>query len=303
MRPGTQAGLSKFVRRLALLVLCSFALAACDGALSTGLPDDAVAEESSCTACHAYPPGPPHPVDDRCSACHSATVDESGATVAGGAHVNGQTDFEVPACDACHGNPPAAPHPAADGCNGCHPATVTAEGQVDWAGGKHANGKVEVEIAGSCSGCHGYPPAEPHPQSNDCSACHGATVGADGQLVEGSETHKNGTVDVAIGAGSCGLCHGNPPADPHPEESNCNLCHRTTVDEAGDVGSDHMNGTTDIKVAASSCVKCHGMPPAEDHPSATNCAQCHGCVVDENLQIIPKNEKYHADGQVTYTCP
>ncbi len=293
-----------FVAIFMVTSLCGvLSMVGCDGELSDGLPEVIESSGDSCNTCHLSPPGPPHPADDRCYACHAATVDADGETIAGGAHFNETTDYAVVGCDICHGFPPAAPHVDVTVCSPCHAASVTADDAIDWKGGNHANGTVEAAVsAASCELCHGYPPADPHPQNDDCGTCHGSTVGADGLLLADSDKHNNGEVDLLVAVGSCDVCHGFPPADPHPAEAACAECHSGTVDDAGEfVGDAHENGTVDLKMTPAACGKCHSMPPGGDHPPKDNCATCHGCVADSDWNII--TEGMHINGKVDFVSP
>ena len=76
-----------------------------------------------------------------------------GATSQGGANIHPRwtkVDGSQATCGSCHGLPPAN-HPAlATGtpvatCALCHPSTVKADGTIDAPGGKHVNGRVEME--------------------------------------------------------------------------------------------------------------------------------------------------------------
>lgn len=66
----------------------------------------------------------------------------------------------------------------------------------------------------ACGSCHALPPALPHPQSNDCSVCHGAVIDAQrGFLMP--NLHVDGRVQVEQ---TCTACHGSatnaaPPQD------------------------------------------------------------------------------------------
>jgi hypothetical protein len=288
---------------IAIAVLAGAWLVGCDGELSDGLPEVIESSGDSCNSCHQSPPAPPHPTDDRCYACHAETVGSDGQTIAGGTHLNKNVEYAVTGCDVCHAYPPAAPHSDVTVCAPCHAASVTAEEKIDWDGGKHANGTVEVAVtAASCELCHGYPPADPHPQSDDCATCHGTTVGADGLLLADSDAHNNGQVDIVVAGGSCDLCHGFPPAAPHPSATGCNDCHSSTVDDALDIiGDNHLNGSVDLKLTTDSCGKCHAMPPADGHPNKENCGQCHGCVADDDWNLI--NEELHMNGQTDFASP
>ncbi len=97
-------------------------------------------------------------------------------------------------------------------------------------------------------------------------------------------------------AETCGTCHGLPPPTPHPQLTDCSLCHGMVV------GSDdrtiidpllHVNGVVDVDVPTS-CTTCHGQgtnpapvpgqPGAGAHQAhlsgnatarAVPCAECH----------------------------
>lgn len=280
-----------------------FLLSGCDGELSDGLPEVIESSGDSCNTCHKSPPSPPHPSDERCYACHPETVGSDGQTIAGGAHLNEKVDVAMVNCDICHGFPPAAPHPAVTVCAPCHEATFTDDGSIDKEGGMHANGTVNVAItADACSLCHGYPPAAPHPQSDGCVTCHKKTVDADNLLLEGSDKHLNGQVDLLVDGASCDACHGFPPVAPHPEEGSCANCHAATVNDSGEVkGSKHLNGQVDLKLTDESCGGCHAMPPEGDHPPADDCGECHGCVVDDELKFV--NEDLHMNGKTNFGSP
>jgi predicted CxxxxCH...CXXCH cytochrome family protein len=69
-------------------------------------------------------------------------------------------------------------------------------------------------IRGSCTACHGSPPAGDHPDSSKCSVCHGQVVSAEGAIVA-PEMHVDGWVQVEMGSVGCGTCHGSD-GDPAP---------------------------------------------------------------------------------------
>ncbi len=199
-------------------------------------------------------------------------------------------DGTVKTCGACHGSPPGAPHPQKSDCSQCH-ATTVFSGNVLISGGTHLDGEVEVVLAAhvGCDGCHGAPPAAPHPQVQLCAGCHSATVAADGALVDGGP-HRNGAVDVVLGADApCTGCHGAPPTEKHPKFNKCELCHATTV-EAGPAlieGGTHRNGKVDFALATTDCNACHSAPPAWPHPQMKLCGRCHSETVDADGAIIP----------------
>ena len=50
----------------------------------------------------------------------------------------------------------------------------------------------------ACGTCHGLPPAAPHPQSQNCSVCHGEVIDAARHFIA-PERHVNGVVDYTAG--------------------------------------------------------------------------------------------------------
>jgi predicted CxxxxCH...CXXCH cytochrome family protein len=66
----------------------------------------------------------------------------------------------------------------------------------------------------------------------------------------------------------CRLCHGYPPASPHPQNSSCRTCHAPVFDALGNVdvsaSGKHLNGAIDFTGGGSGldCSTCHGYAPA-----------------------------------------
>jgi len=179
----------------------------------------------------------------------------------------------------------------------CHGATLSGGQAVapDWNG-------PEKDLArfSACGACHGYPPPAPHPDSSQCSDCHGDVVAADGTVVDPSR-HVDGALDVS-GAQSCTACHGGggspaPPTDlagnsdpaspgvgahrAHLEAAHglssvvaCEQCHLVpgTVDQAG-----HLDGDPGAELIFGSLASLGGLSPAWD-PVTGQCANvyCHG---------------------------
>jgi predicted CxxxxCH...CXXCH cytochrome family protein len=100
----------------------------------------------------------------------------------------------------------------------------------------------------------------------------------------------------AGGATTCNVCHGFPPAAPHPQRSDCAVCHGDTVnpDNTLIAGGPHNNGTVDVTgghspgfanpavhgpaavAAIVSCTACHGDDYAGGALGAGgSCNQCH----------------------------
>ena len=72
-------------------------------------------------------------------------------------------------------------------------------------------------VPSTCASCHeSERPADPHPQSSDCTFCH-SNPGGSWQFAT-----YNHTPDTT----SCTLCHESErPADPHPQTRDCSECH------------------------------------------------------------------------------
>ncbi len=104
-----------------------------------------------------------------------------------------------------------------------------------------------------CGSCHGLPPALPHPQSETCSACHGAVVGADNRTIVDTSRHVDGIVQVSTDA-TCTSCHGTvnpaPPVDLDGHDD-------TTLLSVG-AHQTHVLGTT--RSRAVPCAECHLVP-------------------------------------------
>lgn len=188
-------------------------------------------------------------------------------------------------------------------CSGvyCHGATLWADGS--------ATAPVWTLVDGTqaaCGACHGYPPTKPgHPQgafAAGCHGCHGDTVLADHVTIDvDGGRHVNGKVDVA--GGSCGGCHGAPPASgAHAAHANppseddvaygdlhvledvatsgarydfgCGHCHPIDLDR-------HANGVVDVELApdgaAAGSLKARNAADAAFEKATGTCsgAYCH----------------------------
>ena len=125
------------------------------------------------------------------------------------------------------------------------PATVDASGHIDaspaeltWGALASAGGAAPSfdRAAATCSGVY----------------CHGSTLPSGGTNTKPLWTTVNGT------QAACGTCHGLPPASPHPNISDCSLCHGMVVDKNLNFldPSRHINGSVDV--SETSCNSCHG---------------------------------------------
>jgi predicted CxxxxCH...CXXCH cytochrome family protein len=196
----------------------------------------------ACGACHGAPPPDPHPQLAACNGCHRGTVDEHGAIVRGGHHLDGAVQLEGD-CGACHGLPPAtgahAAHvgvalsPAIDsygdlriladapgpdtggyafGCGHCHPLDAA----------RHGTGEVDLSPPPTATGTlkdRNAPAASYDPATGTCSGvyCHSGGKGiavllrsAPG-VIEAVGPFRTTPAWTSGTSPGCGGCHGNPP--------------------------------------------------------------------------------------------
>ena len=110
-------------------------------------------------------------------------------------------------------------------CSQCHkvPAAVGDSGHLD--------GTLHAEVSfGALAKSGGANPAWDRGPAN-CSStyCHGGTLNAGGTNHLPAWTTVNGTQKA------CGTCHGSPPPAPHPNSSQCSLCHVDTMNADGTI--------------------------------------------------------------------
>jgi len=111
-----------------------------------------------------------------------------------------------------------------------------------------------------CSGCHGTPPAAPHPQMDNCSFCHGDVVGKDNKTIINRSLHVNGEINVTLPT-TCNSCHGsaNNPAPPKDLEGN-------TATTAMGVGAHQAHLAGSNWARAVTCDECHIVPQNVNDP-------------------------------------
>jgi len=235
-------------------------------------PRDSV---GACGTCHALPPafvagvpistpGVPnstrsHPKVADCSRCHGAVIDGELNFVAPERHVNGSPDVAM-GCNGCHGSSTSAAPPTdlagnsagtsmsvgahqahlSGGatsrpvtCGDCHivPTTVNSPGHIDdWT-------TAEVTFGGVAVANNRSPSWNRNTGSCADTYCHGpSTSGAV------SPIWNDPTVSL-----NCGSCHGLPPAAPHPQLAQCNLCHTNVRSDFTFIDrTKHVNGSLDF---------------------------------------------------------
>lgn len=215
-------------------------------------------KQASCGGCHGIPPAAPHPQDAlNCEYCHRDNAGPGLAIKDRNRHVDGKIDF-AEGCSSCHGFPPA---PALSGatetsdigvgahkahidggsfsrkvaCNECHvvPGDLFAAGHID------TGMPAEVTFSG-VSVAEAQTPVWDHATATCTgSYCHGGT------LLGGSNTNP---VWTQAGQAGCGSCHGLPPPAPHPNISDCSMCHGSVVNAEMQIvdREKHINGTVDF---------------------------------------------------------
>ncbi|MBS1118275.1 MAG: cytochrome family protein, partial [Deltaproteobacteria bacterium] len=240
--------------------------------------------QRKCTSCHGNPPPLPHPQVGDCGVCHNTMAPGAPtAFIAPLRHVDGNLDVNTDQpCDACHGSatneaPPkdtlgnsattvrgVGAHQAhvATGsiwhkdttCTQCHtvPTTVGAVGHIDTAL------PAELTFTGLAAGTAW--------SGTTCTSyCHGTTLGAGGGATVPQWTKVDGTQT------QCASCHGNPPPLPHPQASDCGLCHGDVTPGAPTTfttPSRHIDGTLDVSTTVA-CNACHGSATTSAPPKDT----------------------------------
>lgn len=183
----------------------------------------------------------------------------------GGESPNWMADVELN-CASCHGgvdNTTGAP-PADLSGNSVTSAKGVGAHTVHLTGGDLSNGM-------DCSECHLVPaatdeaghigaellPAEitwgtlasmddAEPSWDGATTCQ--NVYCHGEFAFGNQTNAPEWTKVDGSQAACGTCHGLPPASPHPDNSNCSLCHSSVVDASNTIidKEKHINGQRDL---------------------------------------------------------
>jgi len=232
---------------------------------------DPRSSSDACGTCHGLPPALPHPQSSRCSACHADVIDDAMHFVDPSLHVNGKVEYRFGKCSLCHGtgNDPAPPLDTQGNAStsalgvGAHTAHLT--------GGDFAR---PLE----CTECHDLPnetkpelhvDGEPAavsltgvaasgmrtPTWNRTSArCSDSWCHSPEPATSQPSPRWNGATGIA-----CTSCHGMPPAVPHPQLSDCKLCHSGVVGDGNTIVDrlHHVDGVIDVSVPMD-CTSCHG---------------------------------------------
>lgn len=228
-------------------------------------------------------------VEERCDLCHGSgplgapppdltgNIDRAAIGVgAHAAHLSGGASSRPVACGACHLVPEDA------GAVGHLDETPRAEvvfGDVAVSGGRTpawsrddrrcsaswchnpspslapASPRWTEALTLGCAGCHGMPPAPPHPQMTACSRCHADVIDETGAILLPLR-HVDGIVDVLMPT-QCNACHGDMASSAPPQD----LLGNASTSARG-VGA-HRAHVEDRGLARKVlCVECHQVPSA-----------------------------------------
>lgn len=229
--------------------------------------------EQTCGTCHGLPPGAPHPNSSACPVCHQ-NVRADLSFVAPELHVDGVVQVVEPLCSACHGDPDRfAPPPDTLGNT-----RTTASGVGAHA--RHLNPDGAFRPI-ACQVCHQVPerstdtghldtPLPAELAFSGIATQHSRTPGFDSDAGTCSETwcHTPGRARADSpswtsqqGPLPCTGCHGMPPELPHPQLTDCSICHGEVIG-SGEAILDpmrHIDGTIDVlDPERLSCTACHG---------------------------------------------
>ena len=179
-----------------------------------------------------------------CSACHG-----SADNAAPPATIDRRTDHNLMAVGAHQAHVrDSASHVALD-CKECHitPKHVGDPGHL---------GEAPAELNFASLAKTGDLPAAWNHNTGTCSNiyCHGAGL-------EGGTDPSPNWLDEFKGENNCDKCHGNPPPPPHPQWSNCVLCHDESLNADNSINiaaGKHIDG---IVQAKGECYDCHGQQP------------------------------------------
>jgi predicted CxxxxCH...CXXCH cytochrome family protein len=227
----------------------------------------------SCDSCHGSgDDGAPPP--DLAGSVDIASIGVGAHAV----HLAGGVVSRALTCGECHQVPSAIDAP---GHLGALPAEVMFTGAAtaddrapswdrttrrcsdSWCHGPSASAASPVWTTSdgplACQSCHGLPPAAPHPQEDNCVACHAAVVGP-GRLIIDRTLHVNGIVDLTLPT-ACDSCHGSGPLGAPPPDLEGNT---SWMASAVGAHATHLTGT--IRSRAVACNECHLVPSSVAAP-------------------------------------
>jgi predicted CxxxxCH...CXXCH cytochrome family protein len=288
--------------------------------------------QTSCGSCHGFPPPTPHPANNACSSCHSASVDAGwGIVITGGVstHLDGLLTIDSAACagegcTCCHGAPPATGAHLAHvsttattygvdsktsdtltvtattydfGCGNCHPTDGT----------QHTGGAVDLSPTSGTVGslkAHNSGTATYDSMTNTCDGvyCHSS-----GQA---SPTFKPTPGWFSGASLGCDGCHGNPPAYANGGSGTATAnSHVGTLVFGSQVATGHFMGLPAALHQGSAHGGGIGTQFAGDSAAPITCQTCHFNTADptstgaSGFYYLDTSGDYASAGAtITVTC-
>lgn len=221
-------------------------------------------------------------VDERCDSCHGSgdrgapPPDLSGALArtspgvgAHAVHLAGGLSSAPVACEGCHVVPESVGDEGHLGVDGVAEVLFSGVALADdsapsydretractdsWCHGDAPSPRWTETGPLACDGCHGNPPAAPHPQMLACERCHAPVIDAFGTIVTPSR-HVDGIVDAELPV-LCSACHGDATSPAPPADLAGNVATSFRGVGAHRV---HVEGTSTARAVP--CEECHRVP-------------------------------------------
>jgi predicted CxxxxCH...CXXCH cytochrome family protein len=230
--------------------------------------------QAACGNCHGIPPpNGTHSGMTASTACGNCHTGFTSTTVNAGLHVNGVVDASNMTCTSCHGT---AGRAGGTGDSGANP--VASAPPVDTSASALTTSRgVGAHVAHLTGTRLSATPVA-------CAECH---------LVPTSQTHANGTRDLAWG--SLTRTGGLSPAFNTTTFTCSNTwCHGGTTALRG--GTITAPTWTKVDGTQAACGTCHGNPPPAPHVQNTACGSCHSGYTQTTV-----NATQHLNGVIDYT--
>lgn len=229
-----------------------------------------VANDTSCTACHAdYHAGatPSHTADDAasiaCADCHGTSGQPLSVT-------DVHATAELGKCAVCHNNPTRVPDLSAKTaeCASCH-ATEGTDYHLEMAA-KH----LAPESA-YCQDCHHHNPDVTAVHGDGCTTCHNGTVVTKGITTKCTNCHTEQGVDyhptfaerhasADTASAECAGCHKTTDVRELHVTDGCATCHNGNCADCHSVHSGSMGMTTYLR-KTTACANCHATSGTDYH--------------------------------------
>lgn len=239
--------------------------------------------QGECGSCHGLPPDTPshQNLASDCSTCHLPTAGPNQTIANRATHVDGVLQVTGLDCTSCHGDMTSSAPPLDLGGG-----VDTTDPEVG-AHRAHLNGGA-FSAPVPCATCHVVPadtndpghldtPAPAEVTFSGRAAASLATPSFDGNTRRCSDTYCHGAISSLgtntdpiwnqPGTADCGSCHGIPPAAPHPQVDDCQVCHSPVAGPGQSIAdaTRHVDGVVDVD-DQQPCEACHGTPGSPAPP-------------------------------------